>query len=96
MDDELYDEDEMDQEGSFAEMLEQSMGTSTRLELGQQTEAKILQIGAEWAFLDIGQKGEGVLNVQELKDAEGNLTVAVGDKIKAYFMSRQGGRCASL
>ncbi len=91
MDDELYDEEEMDQEGSFAEMLEQSMGTTTRLELGQQTEAKILQIGSEWVFLDIGQKGEGVLNVQELKDGEGNLTVAVGDKIKAYFMSRQGG-----
>jgi small subunit ribosomal protein S1 len=91
MDDELYDEEEMEQEGSFAEMLEQSMGSTTRLELGQQTEAKILQIGSEWVFLDIGQKGEGVLNVQELKDDEGNLTVAVGDKIKAYFMSRQGG-----
>ena len=91
MDDELYDEEEMEQEGSFAEMLEQSMGSTTRLELGQQTEAKILQIGAEWVFLDIGQKGEGVLSVQELKDDEGNLTVAVGDKVKAYFMSRQGG-----
>ena len=50
-----------------------------------------MQIGAEWVFLDIGQKGEGVLSVQELKDDEGNLTVAVGDKVKAYFMSRQGG-----
>lgn len=59
MDDELYDEEEMDQDGSFAEMLEQSMGATTRIELGQQTEAKILQIGAEWVFLDIGQKGKG-------------------------------------
>ena len=34
MDDELYDDEEMEQEGSFAEMLEQSMGSTTRLELG--------------------------------------------------------------
>ncbi|MBE0500843.1 MAG: 30S ribosomal protein S1 [Desulfuromonadales bacterium] len=91
MDDELYDQDEMEQGESFAEMFEKSLSGVTRLELGQQTEAKILQIGAEWAFLDVGQKGEGVLDVRELQDDEGNLTVAVGDKIKAYFMSQKGG-----
>jgi len=91
MDDKLYDQDEMEQGESFAEMFEKSLSGVTRLELGQQTEAKILQIGAEWAFLDVGQKGEGVLDVRELQDDEGNLTVAVGDKIKAYFMSQKGG-----
>ncbi len=91
MDDELYDQDEMEQGESFAEMFEKSLSGVTRLELGQQTEAKILQIGADWAFLDVGQKGEGVLDVRELQDDEGNLTVAVGDKIKAYFMSQKGG-----
>ena len=91
MDDELYDQDDMPMDENFAEMLEQSLSGATRLELGQKTEAKILQIGNDWVFLDVGQKGEGVLSVQELKDDDGNLTVAVGDTVSAYFMSRQGG-----
>ncbi|MEA3464637.1 MAG: 30S ribosomal protein S1 [Thermodesulfobacteriota bacterium] len=84
IDDELENED-------FAAMLEESMGGATRLELGQKTEAEILQIGKDWVFLDIGQKGEGVLDVRELQDDSGELTVEVGDSISAYFMSRTGG-----
>jgi len=85
------DHDELAEEESFAEMLEQSMGTTTRLELGQKTDAKILQIGTEWVFLDVGQKGEGVLDVQELHDTEGNVTLEVNDTISVYFISRDGG-----
>lgn len=91
MDDEQYDQQDMENEESFAEMLEQSMSGTSRLELGQQTTAKILQIGAEWVFLDVGQKGEGILDVRELQDDEGNLSVEVGDSVTAYFMSNKGG-----
>lgn len=91
MSDENFDlEDDLDNE-DFAAMLEESMGGSTRLELGQKTEAKVLQIGKDWVFLDIGQKGEGVLDVRELQDDEGEMTVEVGDTISAFFMSRAGG-----
>jgi len=79
-------------EESFAELFEQSLkSTATRLEPGQKTTATILQIGAEWVFLDVGQKGEGVLDVRELQDAEGELTAKVGDRLDAYFLSRDGG-----
>lgn len=79
-------------EESFAELFEQSLKTTaTRLEPGQKTSATILQIGAEWVFLDVGQKGEGVLDVRELQDPEGELTARVGDKLDAYFLSREGG-----
>ncbi len=84
LDDDLENED-------FAAMLEESMDNSTRLELGQKTAATILQIGKDWAFLDIGQKGEGVLDVRELQDDAGELTAEVGDTISAFFMSRAGG-----
>lgn len=80
------------EEEDFAALLEQSLTkTGTRVEPGQKVEAKVLQIGAEWAFLDVGQKGEGVLDLKELQDADGSLTVAVGDIISAYFVSRAGG-----
>jgi len=91
MNDETFDDQEMSEEGSFAEMFEQSMVGKTQLEPGQKIDAKILQIGNEWVFLDVGQKGEGVLDRKELLDDEGNLTVAVGEQLSAYFMSRKGG-----
>ena len=91
MSDEIFDDQEMDEEGSFADLFEQSMVGKTQLEPGQKIDAKVLQIGKEWVFLDVGQKGEGVLDSKELLDDEGNLTVAVGDLVSAYFMSRKGG-----
>jgi len=76
---------------SFADLLEESLGKRVELTPGQKIEATILQIGAEWVFLDVGQKGEGVLDLKELLDADGNLAVAVGDKIQVFFLSRAGG-----
>lgn len=91
MSDETFDDQDMNDEGSFAEMFEKSMVGKTRLEPGQKIDATVLQIGSEWLFLDVGQKGEGILDRKEFLDDEGNLTVAVGDTVSAYFMSRKGG-----
>lgn len=91
MSDETFDDEEMSEEGSFAEMFEESMVGKTQLEPGQKIDAKVLQLGSEWIFLDVGQKGEGVLDSRELLDEEGNLTVSVGDRVSAYFLSRKNG-----
>lgn len=84
-------EEEFENEGSFAEMLEQNLGGMVQLRPGQKVEAKILQIGDDWTFLDVGQKGEGVLDSKELLDSEGQPTVEVGDRIGVYLLSRAGG-----
>ena len=91
MNDDTFDDQDMSEEGSFAEMFEQSMVGKSQLEPGQKIDAKVMQIGKEWIFLDVGQKGEGVLDTRELLDEEGNLSVAVGDQVTAYFLSRKGG-----
>ena len=93
MSDDHFDDDAMnDDEGSFAEMFEASLeGVGQPLERGKKIEATILQIGKDWSFLDVGQKGEGVLATAELLDADGQLQYAEGDKIGAYFLSRSGG-----
>lgn len=87
------DEAERDENGeeSFAELFEKSTFGGGKLEPGQKVEAVVLKIGADWAFLDVGQKGEGVLDRKELLDSEGNLSVAEGETISAYFLSRAGG-----
>jgi small subunit ribosomal protein S1 len=74
-------------EESFAALFEQSQKDAGRLEPGDKVEATVLQIAKDWVFLDTGRKGEGVLDIKELLDAEGNLSVKVGDKISAWFIS---------
>ncbi|HEY2292699.1 MAG TPA: S1 RNA-binding domain-containing protein [Thermoanaerobaculia bacterium] len=49
----------------------------------QKVSGKILSIGDEWIFVDLGGKAEGRIAAAELKDAEGNLTVKEGDSIDA-------------
>jgi small subunit ribosomal protein S1 len=48
-------------------------------------------IGPEVAFVDVGGKGEATIAIDELKDANGILDVAVGDRIQAMVVSTSGG-----
>ena len=43
------------------------------------------------AFVNVGGKGEAVIEIDELKDADGVLEVAVGDRIQAMVVSTEGG-----
>ena len=74
----------------FAAMFEASL-QAKRFETGQTLEGKIVAIGPEVAFVDVGGKGEAIIEVAELKDADGNLEVAVGDRIQAVLVSTVGG-----
>ena len=61
-----------------------------RFEKGQTIEGTIVAIGPEVAFVDVGGKGEATIDVDELKDDEGDLEVAVGDRIQAVVVSTDG------
>src|SRR2546425_103545 len=62
-----------------------------RVEKGQTIEGTIVAIGPEVAFVDVGGKGEATIDIGELQDAEGNLEVAIGDRIQAMVVSTSGG-----
>ena len=84
----IEDRDEMEtEEESFAAMFERSQKDSGHLTPGSKVEATVLTITKDWVFLDTGRKGEGVLDIKELTDADGNLSVKVGDKVSAWFIS---------
>lgn len=91
-DEEMTDEIEANEDGSFAELFEQSskQGKSW-LEPGQKLTAKVLKIGSEFIFMDTGQKGEGVIDRKEFLDLDGNLTIKEGDSVAAYFLSSSHG-----
>ena len=79
------------EEESFAALFAASQSKSGRLKPGEQTQARVLHVSGDWVFLDIGQKGEGVLDRRELADEEGNLVVAPGDIITAWFIGGEKG-----
>ena len=91
MDDDKRDFEDINEEENFADLLEQSIAGIKPLTPGQQIEATVLQVGEQWIFLDVGQKGEGVLDAREFHDDEGKPTVAAGDRVKVFFLSRAGG-----
>src|SRR3954464_9726260 len=62
-----------------------------RLARGETVEGTIVAIGPEVAFVDVGGKGEATIEIAELKDTDGILEVAVGDRIQAMVVSTLGG-----
>lgn len=74
----------------FAAMFEASI-KAKRVKQGETIEGTIVAIGPEVAFIDIGGKGEATIEVSELKDAEGDIEVSVGDRIQAVVVSTEGG-----
>jgi len=74
----------------FATMFEASI-KAKRIEKGQTIDGKIVAIGPEVAFVDVGGKGEATIDIDELKDEDGKVEVAVGDRIQAVVVSTDGG-----
>lgn len=74
----------------FAALFEASLKTK-RIEQGQTIEGTIVAIGPEVAFVDVGGKGEATIEVSELKDADGDIEVSVGDRVQAVVVSTAGG-----
>jgi len=74
----------------FAKMFEASV-KARQFSRGQTIEGRIVAIGPKAAFVDVGGKGEAEIDVEELKDADGAVDVAVGDRISAMVVSTSGG-----
>ncbi len=77
-------------EEDFAAMFAASQ-QARQFEKGQTIEGRIVAIGPAVAFVDVGGKGEAVVDIGELKNADGVVEVAVGDRIQATVVSTAGG-----
>jgi small subunit ribosomal protein S1 len=74
----------------FARMFEESLKPKAFRE-GDEIAGKVVALGSDVAFVDVGGKGEAVIDLEELKDPEGKLQVQVGDTVKAIVVSTSGG-----
>jgi len=77
-------------EEDFETMFEASE-RARRVDKGQTIDGTIVAIGTEVALVDVGGKSEAVIDIAELKNEEGGLEVAVGDRIQAVVVSTSGG-----
>ncbi len=72
----------------FAESEQQKPG---KLRVGQKLSARVAHLGGEVAFLDLGGKGEGIIDLRELRNDTGDLLVQVGETIEGYVLSLSEG-----
>ena len=62
-----------------------------RVERGQTIEGTIVSLGPEVALVSVGGKSEAQIDIAELKDENGDIEVALGDRIMALVISTSGG-----
>ncbi|HEX6903399.1 MAG TPA: S1 RNA-binding domain-containing protein [Thermoanaerobaculia bacterium] len=67
----------------LAEFEQEAPATNEDPAVGTKVSGKVLSVGEEWVFVDIGSKSEARIAAADLKDAEGNLTVKEGDALEA-------------
>lgn len=76
---------------TFADLFHDKPASRKSLQPGNRVEATIVGISGDNIFLDVGQKSEGILNAAELRNQEGELTVAIGDRVQVFFLAARSG-----
>ncbi len=88
--------DNEDFESLLSQFEQEQAGPAKRApQVGDKVRGVVVSIGRGNVFVDLGAKSEGAIEVEELTDADGKLTVSVGDSIEA-FVTRQDERTGTL
>jgi small subunit ribosomal protein S1 len=94
---------EDDEENDFAKALAEfereqpqqqggKKGKRKELALGELVRARVVSIGQEAVFVDLGAKAEGMIDLAEVRDDAGKITVKVGDELEARVVETAGGK----
>jgi small subunit ribosomal protein S1 len=85
-------EKEMQDEVSFAELLESSPETpGGQFAPGDTVSGTVVKITKDTVFVDLGGKSEGIADVGEFLDKDGNLSLKEGDRVELRVASLRGG-----
>jgi small subunit ribosomal protein S1 len=74
----------------FEKLLSESEATTAGVAPGEKREAQVISIGKTWIFLDLGVRAEALLPREEV-ERDGELTVAVGDRITVLTTGSKDG-----
>lgn len=84
-------EESTEPEETFADLFSKESKLPGRLDPGQKVKTRVISILGDAVYVDLGGKSEGVIDLAELTGEDGNVTVAVGDEIEAFFVSVKNG-----
>jgi small subunit ribosomal protein S1 len=85
-------EKEIEDEVSFAELLQRSPQTPNReFAPGDTVSGTAVKITKDAVFVDLGGKSEGIADVEEFLDKDGNLNLKEGDRVELRVASLRGG-----
>ncbi len=74
----------MASEKSFKELFEESL-KGRHFSEGEVVEGTVIQVGSDYALIDIGYKSEGLISLREFKDEQGGVHVKAGDRFPVYI-----------
>jgi small subunit ribosomal protein S1 len=77
--------EESEFEALLRELEKTEQAVAERPKPGDRVKGKVVAIGEEQVFVDLGGKAEGAMDIGNLKDEEGNLTVGIGDELEAVI-----------
>jgi small subunit ribosomal protein S1 len=75
---------------SFESMLEGSFAAAAGVAAGEKIEARVVSIGKDWVFLDLGFRAEGLLPREEALQG-GELVLAEGDRVTVLTVGGKDG-----
>ena len=85
-------EEELEEPKSFAELFEANPETPDRkFSPGQMVSGRVVKISKDTIFVDLGGKSEGIAEIEELLDKDGNLTFKEGESITLRVASVKDG-----
>lgn len=79
------DEDE-DDANLMAQWMNTPLKKHKRHEIGELLTARVVRVGGQFVFLDVGGKSEASIGLEEVLDKDGNPP-KVGDKLEAYVIN---------
>lgn len=88
---EFADENESGGSEEFSRLLDESETSHPEPTPGQKVTGRVVQIGANEVFVDVGARHELPMAAEELFGDDGALTVAEGDEVSAYVVKTKDG-----
>jgi small subunit ribosomal protein S1 len=87
----MPEHDDDDFAAMFAESERAKPRSGKRPRIGDFVSGRVITIGKEAVFVDVGGKAEGQLDRGQVSDHDGKLLVAVGDTVEARVVADDGG-----
>src|SRR3546814_11827293 len=76
---------------SFAELFEQSQTNLAKLKPGAIVSGVVVDVRTDVVVINAGLKSEGIVPIEQFRNDEGEIDVAVGDTVKVALDSIENG-----